>query len=154
MSQDEHAKAVLQVKEDIISGRIFQCEVGFKSKYRIVGDKMPIYEKLRAVNPSPHMYFMKFAQQCIIGASPELLFRLRQGEMETYPLAGTAKRGVDVVEDRQLARALLNDEKEIAEHNMLVDLHRNDIGRVTQFGTVKVRSLTDIKRFSHVEHIS
>ena len=89
MSQEEHAKAVLQVKEDIISGRIFQCEVGFKSKYCISGDKMPIYEKLRAGNPSPHMYFMKFAQQCIIGASPELLFRLRQGEMETYPLAGT-----------------------------------------------------------------
>ena len=154
MSQEEHAKAVMQVKEDIISGRIFQCEVGFKSKYRISGDKMPIYEKLRAVNPSPHMYFMKFAQQCIIGASPELLFRLRQGEMETYPLAGTAKRGVDIVEDRKLARALLNDAKEIAEHNMLVDLHRNDIGRVARFGTVKVRSLMDIKRFSHVQHIS
>ncbi|WP_372887924.1 chorismate-binding protein, partial [Psychrobacter sp.] len=88
MSQEEHANVVMQVKEDIIAGRIFQCEVGFKSKYRIAGDKMPIYEKLRAVNPSPHMYFMKFAQQCIIGASPELLFRLRQGEMETYPLAG------------------------------------------------------------------
>ncbi len=154
MSQEDHAKAVMQVKEDIVSGRIFQCEVGFKSKYRIAGDKMPIYEKLRTVNPSPHMYFMKFAQQCIIGASPELLFRLRQGEMETYPLAGTAKRGVDVVEDRKLARALLNDAKEIAEHNMLVDLHRNDIGRVAQFGTVKVRSLMDIKRFSHVQHIS
>ena len=154
MSKDEHAKVVMQVKEDIISGRIFQCEVGFKSKYRIAGDKMPIYEKLRAVNPSPHMYFMKFAQQCIIGASPELLFRLRQGEMETYPLAGTAKRGADEVEDRQLARALLNDAKEIAEHNMLVDLHRNDIGRVARFGTVKVRNLMDIKRFSHVQHIS
>ena len=154
MSQDEHAKAVMQVKEDIIAGRIFQCEVGFKSKYHIAGDKMPIYEKLRSVNPSPHMYFMKFDQQCIIGASPELLFRLRQGEMETYPLAGTAKRGVDVIEDRKLARALLNDEKEIAEHNMLVDLHRNDIGRVARFGTVKVRNLMDIKRFSHVQHIS
>ena len=154
MSKDEHAKVVMQVKADIISGRIFQCEVGFKSKYRIAGDKMPIYEKLRAVNPSPHMYFMKFAQQCIIGASPELLFRLRQGEMETYPLAGTAKRGADEVEDRQLARALLNDAKEIAEHNMLVDLHRNDIGRVARFGTVKVRNLMDIKRFSHVQHIS
>ncbi|MBI0426619.1 anthranilate synthase component I family protein [Psychrobacter sp. NG27] len=154
MSQEEHANVVMQVKEDIIAGRIFQCEVGFKSKYRIAGDKMPIYEKLRAVNPSPHMYFMKFAQQCIIGASPELLFRLRQGEMETYPLAGTAKRGVDVIEDRKLARALLNDDKEIAEHNMLVDLHRNDIGRVARFGTVKVRSLMDIKRFSHVQHIS
>ena len=154
MSQKEHADAVIQVKEHITAGRIFQCEVGFKSRYQISGAHMPIYEKLRAVNPSPHMYFLKFSQQCIIGASPELLFRLRQGEMETYPLAGTAKRGIDVAEDRQLARALLNDAKEIAEHNMLVDLHRNDIGRVAQFGTVKVRNLMDIKRFSHVQHIS
>lgn len=74
--------------------------------------------------------------------------------METYPLAGTAKRGANQIEDRQLARALLNDAKEIAEHNMLVDLHRNDIGRVARFGTVKVRSLMDIKRYSHVQHIS
>ncbi|WP_019672502.1 anthranilate synthase component I family protein [Psychrobacter lutiphocae] len=154
MSREQHANTVLQVKEDIVSGRIFQCEVGFKSNYKISGDQMPIYEKLRQVNPSPHMYFMKFGEQRIIGASPELLFRLRQGEMETYPLAGTAKRGKDDIEDRQLARALLNDAKEIAEHNMLVDLHRNDIGRVARFGTVKVRSLMDIKRYSHVQHIS
>ena len=154
MSQEAHACAVTKVKEDIIAGRIFQCEVGFKSHYRISGAHMPIYEKLRTVNPSPHMYFMKFGQQRIIGASPELLFRLRQGEMETYPLAGTAKRGANQIEDRQLARALLNDAKEIAEHNMLVDLHRNDIGRVARFGTVKVRSLMDIKRYSHVQHIS
>ncbi len=154
MSQEEHAKAVMRVKEDIIAGRIFQCEVGFKSKYTIKGDHIPIYQKLRTVNPSPHMYYLKFGEQHILGASPELLFRLRQGEMETYPLAGTAKRGKDDVEDRQLARILLNDEKEIAEHNMLVDLHRNDIGRVARFGTVKVRSLMDIKRYSHVQHIS
>lgn len=154
MSREQHKQAVLRVKEDIIAGRIFQCEVGFKSKYNISGDHIPIYEKLRQVNPSPHMYYMKFGQQRIIGASPELLFRLRQGEMETYPLAGTAKRGKDEVEDRQLARALLNDAKEIAEHNMLVDLHRNDIGRVARFGTVKVRNLMDIKRYSHVQHIS
>jgi anthranilate synthase component 1 len=100
------------------------------------------------------MYFLKFAEQKVIGASPELLFRLRQGEMETFPLAGTAKRGATEAEDRELARVLLNDPKEIAEHNMIVDLHRNDIGRVAQFGTVKVRSLMDIKRFSHVQHIS
>ncbi|ELA09099.1 anthranilate synthase [Moraxella macacae 0408225] len=154
MTKDEHAKTVAKVKQDIKAGLIFQCEVGFQSHYTIVGDKMPIYEKLRTVNPSPHMYFMKFGQQKIIGASPELLFRLRNGEMETYPLAGTTKRGCDAVHDRQLARGLLNDPKEIAEHNMLVDLHRNDIGRVAQFGTVKVRSLMDIKRFSHVQHIS
>ncbi|UNU74176.1 chorismate-binding protein [Moraxella nasovis] len=154
MSKDEHAKAVQKVKEDIKAGRIFQCEVGFKSHYAIDGDTLPIYQKLREVNPSPHMYFVKFGKQKIIGASPELLFRLRNGEMETFPLAGTTKRGANESEDRQLARALLNDPKEIAEHNMLVDLHRNDIGRVAQFGTVKVRNLMDIKRFSHVQHIS
>lgn len=154
MNREQHAAAVMKVKEDIKAGLIFQCEVGFKSHYRIQGDTMPIYSKLREVNPSPHMYYVKFGAQKIIGASPELLFRLRNGEMETFPLAGTTKRGKDETEDRQLARALLNDRKEIAEHNMLVDLHRNDIGRVARFGTVKVRNLMDIKRFSHVQHIS
>ena len=145
---------MLKVKEDICAGLVFQCEVGFKSRYKISGDTLPIYAKLRELNPSPHMYYMKFGEQKIIGASPELLFRLRNGEMETFPLAGTTKRGKDDTEDTQLARALLNDPKEIAEHNMLVDLHRNDMGRVARFGTVKVRSLMDIKRYSHVQHIS
>lgn len=154
MSQQEHHDAVLKVKQDIINGKIFQTEVGYKKYFNIDGDAINIYEELREVNPSPQMYYVKFGEQKLIGASPELLFRLRQGEMETFPLAGTAKRGVDDKEDVALARALLNDPKEIAEHNMIVDLHRNDIGRVAQFGTVKVRSLMDIKRFSHVQHIS
>ncbi|GGB85781.1 anthranilate synthase component I [Marinobacterium zhoushanense] len=154
MSQEEHAAAVMKVKQDIIDGKIFQCEVGFKKRFKLEGDSIAIYEQLREVNPSPQMYYVKFSEQKLIGASPELLFRLRQGEMETFPLAGTTKRGKDEVEDTQLARALLNDPKEIAEHNMIVDLHRNDIGRVARFGTVKVRSLMDIKRFSHVQHIS
>ncbi|WP_027858206.1 anthranilate synthase component I family protein [Marinobacterium jannaschii] len=154
MTQDEHRAAVLKVKQDIIEGKIFQTEVGFKKRFKLIGDTINLYEELRNVNPSPQMYYVKFGEQKLIGASPELLFRLRQGEMETFPLAGTAKRGVDAKEDTALARALLNDPKEIAEHNMIVDLHRNDIGRVAQFGTVKVRSLMDIKRFSHVQHIS
>ncbi|MEM9160656.1 MAG: chorismate-binding protein [Verrucomicrobiota bacterium] len=154
MDREQHAAAVERVKKDILDGLIFQCEVGFKSRYEIKGDTIQIYEKLREVNPSPHMYFAKFGEQQIIGASPELLFRLRQGEMETFPLAGTINRGKTPEEDVQLARKLLNDPKEIAEHNMLVDLHRNDIGRVARFGTVKVRSLMDIKRYSHVQHIS
>lgn len=154
MSRAEHAEAVASVKRDIVDGKIFQCEVGFKKWFTLHGDTINIYEQLRIVNPSPQMYYMKFGEQKLIGASPELLFRLRQGEMETYPLAGTAKRGNNIDEDRQLARTLLNDPKEIAEHNMIVDLHRNDIGRVAQFGTVKVRNLMDIKRFSHVQHIS
>ena len=154
MTQQDHADAVMQVKQDIIEGKIFQTEVGFKKRFRLEGDTINIYEQLREVNPSPQMYYVKFGEQKLIGASPELLFRLRQGEMETFPLAGTTKRGADAVEDQQLARALLNDPKEIAEHNMIVDLHRNDIGRVARFGTVKVRNLMDIKRFSHVQHIS
>jgi anthranilate synthase component I len=154
MCKEQHRDAVLKVKQDIIDGKIFQTEVGFKKHFEIHGDTIGLYEKLREVNPSPQMYYLKFGDQKLIGASPELLFRLRQGEMETFPLAGTAKRGATPEEDTALARALLNDPKEIAEHNMIVDLHRNDIGQVARFGTVKVRSLMDIKRFSHVQHIS
>ncbi|MGR0279315.1 anthranilate synthase component I family protein [Marinomonas dokdonensis] len=154
MTKTDHADAVAKVKQDIIDGKIFQCEVGFKKWFDLEGDTINLYEQLREVNPSPQMYYIKFSEQKVIGASPELLFRVRQGEMETFPLAGTAKRGKDATEDTALARALLNDPKEIAEHNMIVDLHRNDIGRVARFGTVKVRSLMDIKRFSHVQHIS
>ena len=154
MTKEDHRKAVLKIKEDIKNGLIFQCEVGFKSHYRIKGNLTEIYSKLRSLNPSPHIYFMKFDDQVIIGASPELLFRLKNGEMETFPLAGTTKRGSNKEEDLKLARELLNDSKEIAEHNMLVDLHRNDLGRVAKFGTVKVRNLMDIKKYSHVQHIS
>ena len=154
MTKEDHRKAVLKIKEDIKNGLIFQCEVGFKSHYKIKGNLTEIYSKLRSLNPSPHMYFMKFDDQVIIGASPELLFRLKNGEMETFPLAGTTKRGSNKEEDLKLARELLNDSKEIAEHNMLVDLHRNDLGRVAKFGTVKVRNLIDIKKYSHVQHIS
>ncbi len=154
MNREQHRDAVLKVKQDIIDGKIFQTEVGFKKHYSLDGDAINIYEQLREVNPSPQMYYVKFGEQRLIGASPELLFRLRQGEMETFPLAGTTKRGATPEEDTALARTLLNDPKEIAEHNMIVDLHRNDIGRVAQFGTVKVRSLMDIKRFSHVQHIA
>lgn len=154
MSKDDHRQAVMKVKEDIIEGKIFQAEVGFKKHFRIRGNTIGIYEKMREMNPSPQMYYVKFGEQKLIGASPELLFRLRQGEMETFPLAGTTRRGENEDADRELARVLLNDPKEIAEHNMIVDLHRNDIGRVARFGTVKVRSLMDIKRFSHVQHIA
>ena len=149
-----HKKNVEYVLDQIRRGNTFQCEVGFKSEFEIEGDTILIYENLRKINPSPFMYYLKFGTQKIIGASPELLFRLKNGDMETFPLAGTAKRGKNEVEDMTLARKLLNDPKEIAEHNMLVDLHRNDLGKAAKFGTVKVRSLMDIKKFSHVQHIS
>ncbi len=154
LSKLEHEKIVEKVKQEIINGNTFQCEVGFKSEYKISGNTLAIYEKLRKVNPSPFMYYLKFEDIKIIGASPELLLSLKDGDMETYPLAGTTKRGNNEKEDQELARKLLNDPKEIAEHNMLVDLHRNDLGKVSKFGTVKIKSLMDIKRFSYVQHIS
>lgn len=154
LTKNEHTEIVEQVKEQIRAGNIFQCEVGFKSKYSIQGNPIRVYEQLRTASPSPFMYYVKFENKKIIGASPELLFSLRDGEMTTRPLAGTIKRGKTEAEDQQLARELLNDPKEIAEHMMLVDLHRNDIGRVAQFGTVKVRNLMTVKKFSFVQHIS
>ena len=142
------------MKERIRAGDTFQCEVGFRSKYTVQGDTLNVYEKLRTVNPSPFMYYVKFAEKRVIGASPELLFSLRDGEMTTRPLAGTIGRGRDERQDRELARTLLNDPKEKAEHNMLVDLHRNDIGKVAEFGSVRVKDLMSVKKFSHVQHIS
>jgi anthranilate synthase component 1 len=100
------------------------------------------------------MYYLKFDKKKIIGASPELLFSVRDGEMTSGPLAGTTRRGKNAKEDQQLVRELLNNPKERAEHNMIVDMHRNDMGRVAKFGTVKIRNLMTIKRFSHVQHIS
>ncbi len=153
LTREQHAEIVEKVREQIKAGNTFQCEVGFKSEYKIVGDVVQIYTKLRQVNPSPFMYFVKFKNKKIIGASPELLFSLRDGEMTTKPLAGTIKRGKDANEDRQLARELLNDPKERAEHSMLVDMHRNDLGRVARFGSVKIRDLMAVKKLSHVQHI-
>ncbi len=154
LNRKEHAKAIEATKEEIKKGNTFQCQVGFKREFRIEGNALELYRELREVNPSPFMYCMKFGQTKIIGASPELLFKMSDKVMETYPLAGTVRRGKNAVEDITLARKLLNDPKEQAEHNMLVDLHRNDIGRVAEFGTVKVKSLMDIKKYSHVQHIS
>lgn len=149
-----HTAMVRETREEILAGNTFQCQIGFRSDFELDSSPIAVYQNLRNINPSPHMYYVKLGDRVLLGASPELVFRLRQGEMETFPLAGTARRGGSEEEDRRLARGLLNDPKEIAEHNMLVDLHRNDLGRVARPGTVKVRRLMDVKRFSHVQHIS
>jgi anthranilate synthase component 1 len=154
VDQKTHNEMVSETLEEVKSGNTFQCQIGFEETFDIDGNPLAIYETLRTINPSPHMFYVKFKERVILGASPELLFRLRQGEMESFPLAGTIRRGANAEEDTELARKLLTDPKEIAEHNMLIDLHRNDIGRVAKFGTVKVRRRFDIKRFSHVQHIS
>lgn len=154
MSKETHKEKVLAAIEEIKAGNTFQCQIGFKSEFEIIGETIPLYSELRQINPSPHMFYVKFGEKKLIGASPELLFRLRNGDMETFPLAGSIKRGDYSEEDLKLAKLLLNNQKEIAEHNMLVDLHRNDLGRIAKFGTVKVRRLMDIKKFSHIQHIS
>ena len=133
-----------KLKRDI-GRQHFQCEVGFKSEYRVKGKALAIYSKLREINPSPYMFYLQHKDEVLLVASPELLLKITDREMETSPLAGTIKRGQTIEEDRQLARILLSDEKERAEHIMLVDMHRNDIGRAAKFGTVKIESLMDIK---------
>jgi len=151
---ENYKKIVKNTLEEIKAGNTFQAEVGFRSDYQISGDSILIYEKLREFNPSPFMFFAKFGDEKLIGASPEMLFRLNKNMMQSSPLAGTIGRGKTEIEDIALARELLNDKKEIAEHNMLVDMHRNDMAKVARFGTVRVANLMEIKKFSTVQHIS
>ncbi|MBE9561600.1 MAG: anthranilate synthase component I family protein [Proteobacteria bacterium] len=153
VTKEEFIKAVEVTKEKIRQGYSFQAEVGFKSHYEIRGDKLAIYNKLRQINPSPYMFYVKFGQEELLGASPEILISCKQSMVLTTPTAGTTVRGKTHDEDVQLARKLLSDPKEIAEHNMLVDLHRNDISRICQPGTVKISDLMYIIKFSHVQHI-
>ncbi|MCI5149828.1 MAG: anthranilate synthase component I family protein [Candidatus Electrothrix sp. MAN1_4] len=152
-SRDEFITAVKNTREKIKQGYSFQAEVGFKSNYTIIGDKIAIYDRLRKINPSPYMFYIKFGEQELLGASPEVLISCKNGKVLTTPTAGTTTRGSNEKEDVRLARELLNDPKEIAEHNMLVDLHRNDTARVCIPGTVKVSDLMYIIKFSHVQHI-
>ena len=153
-TQTQHKEMVAEVLEEIKAGNTFQCQIGFQENYELQGKPLAFYKELRQINPSPHMYYMKFDENILVGSSPELVFRLQQKEIESFPLAGTTARAQEKNEDMRLARQLLNDPKEIAEHNMLVDLHRNDIGRAARFGSVRVRRIMDIKKFSHVQHIS
>ena len=152
-TREEFMAAVERTKDKIRQGFSFQSEVGFKSHYHIQGDKVAIYNRLREVNPSPYMFYVKFGEQELFGASPEVLISCKQGQVLTTPTAGTIVRGKDTHEDVQLARQLLCDPKEIAEHNMLVDLHRNDVARVCRPGSVQVADLMYIIKFSHVQHI-
>ncbi len=154
MTKTQYKERFTKIKKEIFAGTIFQCVFGFQAEYELSGDTFEIYKRLRKINPSPHMYYLKFGEQKIIGASPELLLRIKDDNMETYPLAGTIRRGKNRSEDKKFAELLLSDPKEIAEHKMLVDLHRNDMGRVATFGTMSVNKSMEIKKLSHVQHIS
>ena len=143
-----------KARDDIQNGRVFQVVLANKYEYSFSGDLLKLYAELRRVNPSPFMFFMKFGGVVTLGASPEMLLHAKpDGKLYLEALAGTTRRGQTPAEDAQLAEALINDEKEIAEHSMLVDLARNDTGRVCQIGSVQINSLMYIKKLSHVQHI-
>jgi len=152
-SKIQYEKMVLEVKNRIKDGEIFQGVISNAQKYKITGNKLDFYDALRKINPSPYMYHFKLGEKEIIGSSPEMLVRVENRQVETYPIAGTRPRGKNKVDDKKLAKNLLDDEKERAEHMMLVDLARNDVGKVSEFGSVKIPEYMTIKKFSHVQHI-
>ncbi len=153
MTREAHREAVLRAKEYITAGDVIQVVLSHRMSAEIDVDPFDLYRGLRAINPSPYMYYLSFGDCKIIGASPELLVRCEDGEVVTRPIAGTRRRGANDAEDAALEKELLADEKERAEHIMLVDLHRNDMGRVCEPGTVKVDELMKVERYSHVMHI-
>ncbi|MGW9526892.1 anthranilate synthase component I [Paenibacillus terrae] len=153
VTKEQFISNVEQAKEYIRSGDIFQ--VVLSQRFHIDTDASPlqVYRVLRTMNPSPYMYYLKMDDEIIVGTSPEALVKVENGRVETRPIAGTRPRGVTETEDIALAEELLKDEKERAEHLMLVDLGRNDLGRVSQFGTVQCDTFMEIERYSHVMHI-
>ena len=140
-------------KEYVKSGDIFQVVLSRKYEFKISGDLLSIYKSLRTINPSPYMYYFKSNDLNIIGASPEMLVRVTDNQIETFPIAGTRPRDEDMEKNKKLTEELLSDEKERAEHVMLVDLARNDVGQIARFGSVKVPEFMEVHQFSHVQHI-
>ncbi|NMB80122.1 MAG: anthranilate synthase component I [Methanomicrobiales archaeon] len=153
VSQAAFERSVRAVKEHIAAGDIFQAVLSRRMECQVPGDPFAIYAALREINPSPYMYYLDFGNERVIGASPEMLVRVEKRRVTTVPIAGTRPRGRNRREDDQLSQDLLNDAKERAEHTMLVDLARNDLGRVCRFGSVEVSEFMNIEKFSHVQHI-
>jgi anthranilate synthase component I len=153
VSKKDFLRTVEKVKDYIMAGDVFQAVPSLRLKMEPGVPPLNIYRALRRVNPSPYMYFLRMDDMTILGSSPEMLVRVKGRSLEYRPIAGTRKRGKDEAEDLRLERELRNDEKERAEHVMLVDLGRNDVGRVSEFGSVKVRDLMFVERYSHVMHL-
>ncbi|MBU4481569.1 anthranilate synthase component I [Patescibacteria group bacterium] len=144
---------VKKAKKYISAGDVFQVVLSQRLETDFVGDKFRVYNNLKKINPSPYMYYLDFGERKIVGSSPEMLVRVENRKVETYPIAGTRPRGRNPKEDKELEKEMLNDEKEKAEHIMLVDLARNDLGRVAKFGSVKVKKLMAVEKYSHVQHL-
>ncbi len=153
IGKDDYCRMVDRAKEHIREGDIFQVVLSNRLDADFEGSLLDTYRVLRTTNPSPYMFYFSSDEIEIAGASPETLVKLEDGILHTFPLAGTRPRGKTNEEDRRLEEELLRDEKELAEHNMLVDLGRNDLGKISKFGTVAVEEHMSIERFSHVMHI-
>lgn len=152
-TQENMEAAVSQAREAIAAGEVFQVVVSQRLSVPVSLNPLALYRSLRTVNPSPYMFYLHFEDFAVVGASPEVLVRLEDGELLVRPIAGTRRRGRDRDEDLALEAELLADEKELAEHRMLVDLGRNDLGRVAAVGSVRVSRPLHIERYSHVMHI-
>ncbi len=152
-TREQYETAVEKCKEYIRAGDIFQVVPSQRISVRVDADPFDLYRILRTVNPSPYMYFLSLAGATVVGSSPEMMVRVENGVVETRPIAGSRPRGRTEIEDEQLAEELTKDPKEIAEHIMLVDLGRNDIGRVSEYGSVKVEEMMHVEQYSHVMHL-
>ena len=153
VKKERFLKTVEKIKDYIMAGDVFQAVPSLRLELEPDVPPFTIYRALRRVNPSPYMYFLRMGELTVLGSSPEMLVRVTGRKLEYRPIAGTRKRGADEAEDLRLEEELRADEKERAEHVMLVDLGRNDVGRVSDFGTVKVRDLMFVERYSHVMHL-
>ena len=152
-NKEEYCAMVEKAKHHIHEGDIFQIVLSNRLSASYEGSLLNTYRILRTINPSPYMFYFSGTDVEVAGASPETLVKLENGVLHTFPLAGTRPRGKTEAEDKALEAELLADEKELSEHNMLVDLGRNDLGKVSKFGTVEIEKLHSIERFSHVMHI-
>ncbi len=153
MARERFLDAVAATREAILAGDVYQAVVSQRWTARLEVDPFDVYRALRALNPSPYLYYLDTREASILGSSPEMLVRCRNGVVETRPIAGTVPRGQTPAEDERLATALLSDPKERAEHVMLVDLARNDLGRVCEIGSVRVARYAAVEKFSHVQHL-
>ena len=151
---EEYAQAVNRIKQYILDGDVMQVVLAQDFSSPFQADSLDLYRALRTLNPSPYMYYLDIDDCKIVGASPEILVRMEDSKMTVRPIAGTRKRGLTPEEDSDLERDLLSDEKERAEHLMLIDLARNDVGRVAEFGSVNVTEKMIVEKFSHVMHIT
>ena len=154
MSNGMYERAVAVAKDHIRAGDIFQVVLSQRFDVQLDADPFDVYRVLRQINPSPYMYYVKHDDVTIVGSSPEPMVQLRNGRVVSRPIAGTRKRGVDDEQDRKLAGELKENPKERAEHVMLVDLARNDVGRVAEFGTMNVDEFMTLERYSHVMHLT